>query len=391
MKTLRSPWLTRSFLALSFAGLGCANKIDATGLDDDAEDSATTADTSPAPTDASRDDATSDTAVPVRDATPDVVVPAGCGNGTVDPGEECDDGKNVAGSGCEPTCRYTCHDAADCAVVGSCVQGRTCDGSHRCTTGSPVPAFSPCTRDDGTPGVCDGTTCVKAGCEPPVKCGVGACARTGTTCSSDSCKPGAPVAETCNAIDDDCDGYVDDGLLASTCGLGICASRGTTCAASSCTPGAPRTETCDGLDEDCDGVVDDGVTRDCYDFVPETTKGVGVCHGGKQSCVAGGGGAWGTTCTGEVGPTSAFQTVADPGTSSFDFDCNGKIEPQHEGSAACNDGLLGCSLKQPGWIGPAPACGASGAYTDSGGSCARPSGGGACAPVPSRTVTQGCR
>ena len=390
----------RRFIFASLTALslvGCANPIDAAGLDGD--DDAATFDSGTSAVDGGAiDSATSDDSRPTGpdagdagDAGVDVVVPPGCGNGVVDPVEECDDGKNVAGSGCEPTCRYTCHDASDCAVKDGCVQGRTCDAAHRCTDGSPAPAFSPCTRDDGKSGVCEGTKCVPAGCEPAVKCGVGACARTGTTCSPESCTPGTPAKETCNGIDDDCNGYADDGLLASTCGVGICAARGTTCAASSCTPGDPRDETCDGRDENCNGIVDDGVTRDCDDTLPASSRGVGVCHGGKQACVVGGSGTWSTACTGAVGPTSAFQTVADPKTSSFDFDCDGKIEVQYADSATCSDGLFGCSLKQAGWVGVPAACGVSAAYTDSSGSCARPSAGASCAPVANKTFTQGCR
>ena len=39
-------------------------------------------------------------------ATASCLAPAGdCGNGVVDPGEQCDDGNSVAGDGCSPTCR----------------------------------------------------------------------------------------------------------------------------------------------------------------------------------------------------------------------------------------------------------------------------------------------
>ncbi len=47
----------------------------------------------------------------------------------------------------------------------------------------------------------------------------------------------------------------------------------------------------------CGGCTD-GQTRPCYDG-PAGTEGVGVCHGGMQSCV---GGQWQTTCVGEQLP-----------------------------------------------------------------------------------------
>ncbi len=91
--------------------------------------------------------------------------------------------------------------------------------------------------------------------------------------------PGAP--ETCDGVDEDCDGAVDDGAVdpsdwyadadgdtygdAAT-GVSACeapamyVADATDCddAAAGTHPGAR--ETCDGVDEDCDGVVDDGVT-----------------------------------------------------------------------------------------------------------------------------------
>ena len=240
-----------------------------------------------------------------------------CGDGYVDigGGEECDDGRNVAGSGCEPTCKFTCHDAVDCADKSGCVVGSVCDVSHRCTTGSPAPSLTPCKLGDGSSGVCDASKCVKPGCEPPVKCGVGACERVGATCSPSSCTPGTGSAETCNGIDDDCNGKVDDGLTLSSCGVGACARTGTTCAASSCTPAAPTAETCNNVDDDCNGKIDDGVTRSCYDG-PGGTSGVGICHAGSQTCTAG---VFSTTCAGEVTPATEICNGADD-------DCNGKVD-----------------------------------------------------------------
>jgi hypothetical protein len=81
-------------------------------------------------------------------------------------------------------------------------------------------------------------------------------------------KPGA--TERCNAVDDDCDGANDEGFNVGawcTTGLGICERSGSVvCAAgglaSECdaVPGPPSVETCNGLDDDCDGSADNNVT-----------------------------------------------------------------------------------------------------------------------------------
>jgi len=49
----------------------------------------------------------------------------------------------------------------------------------------------------------------------PIVCGVGACARIVQGCENgvpQQCVPAPPAEETCNGIDDDCNGLIDDGL-----------------------------------------------------------------------------------------------------------------------------------------------------------------------------------
>jgi hypothetical protein len=124
-------------------------------------------------------------------------------------------------------------------------------------------------------------------------CGVGACAGGKVVCSNDGksavCDSASTAkAETCNNVDDDCDGTVDEDLTnvdASTCARsGLCASSGAQVKAL-CVEGAwlcdysavqgyvsGAERSCDGIDENCDGVADeafadtdnDGIA-DCID------------------------------------------------------------------------------------------------------------------------------
>ena len=132
--------------------------------------------------------------------------------------------------------------------------------------------------------------------------GRGACKAGTRTCEAGSwgeCKGEVtPGPELCNELDDDCDGIVDngferDGALCFFAGAkGACRTQGrwhcsedgksSTCDAPVV---KPQPETCDGIDNDCDGQVDE-------DSVPSdqqacTTGKAGVCNAGTNTCVNG--------------------------------------------------------------------------------------------------------
>jgi len=152
-------------------------------------------------------------------------------------------------------------------------------------------------------------------------CGVGACAGTGIEiCAAgswvgDTCTAGVSGTESCNNIDDDCDGLSDEYLTQNTaCGTGACASTGVeTCNAGSwvgdtCTAGISGTESCNNIDDDCNGLTDEYLTQD-------TACGIEACAStGIETCNAG---SWlGDTCT------EGTQTTEICGDS-IDQDCNG--------------------------------------------------------------------
>jgi hypothetical protein len=160
--------------------------------------------------------------------------------------------------------------------------------------------------------------------------------------SGGACAEGVlPTSEQCNGLDDDCDGHVDEDLGATTCGLGICQTTASNCANGSpqaCMSGDPNPagETCDGVDDDCDGAVDeectcpDGRTQACYSGNP-TTVNVGACEAGTQTCADG---RWGP-CSGEVTP-------APEKCDDIDNDCNGQSDDGNpQGGAACSTGGFG--------------------------------------------------
>jgi hypothetical protein len=132
--------------------------------------------------------------------------------------------------------------------------------------------------------------------------------------------PGA--AEVCNGVDDNCNATIDEGnpgggLACSTGQFGIC-SAGTT----ACTTGAiacnrnkaPTTETCNGLDDNCNGTVDEGFTG----LGAACSAGVGVClRNGVNVCNAQG---TGVTCGVVAGAPTA------PACDGLDNDCDGIVD-----------------------------------------------------------------
>jgi hypothetical protein len=83
--------------------------------------------------------------------------------------------------------------------------------------------------------------------------------------SSDSGAMPEDGAELCNGVDDDDDGEIDEALGEIVCGVGECAVVEPACIGGVgvvCTPemqGVPLAESCNGLDDDCDGVTDEDV------------------------------------------------------------------------------------------------------------------------------------
>ncbi len=134
-----------------------------------------------------------------------------------------------------------------------------CDGLDNDCDGSIDEMGSTSCGGTGACGTASGSSYC-AGCPPGTP--------TGGPCPGgyrvDTCVAPTGTSESCNAIDDDCDGTVDEDLTQQVaCGVGACRQvYDETCtsgAIPACVPGTPTAEVCNGVDDDCNGAVDDGL------------------------------------------------------------------------------------------------------------------------------------
>jgi len=217
-----------------------------------------------------------------------------CGLGCAGEGAGCPDGTtcNAAGSEtswqCTPTdgAECTCNGLAkalalktECAVTneaGSCTGWRTCGPNGLGECAAPTPATESCNGiDDDCNGVTD-EDLPNLGGPCQVEGEWGSCPGT-TVCEGGGqvCKGTPAAAESCNGLDDDCDGKIDESYLDhDDDGLADCLDDDDDndgyLDIDDCGPFSPDIypgagEHCNGLDDNCDEVVDEPGSIGCTD------------------------------------------------------------------------------------------------------------------------------
>ena len=211
-----------------------------------------------------------------------------------------EDGLGDLCDACPDDSTNTCNDCID--ADGDGFLDATCGGDD-CDDGNVeiYPGHSEVC--DGVDNNCDGKTDENLG---TTTCGLGVCEHTINNCENgvpQTCDPFEGASEEiCDGLDNNCDGEKDNiSPIPTTCGIGDCASTGEkTCVEGdwidTCVEGDSYPETCDGLDNDCDGEIpanekdDDGdgfmiCEGDCddtdADINPDAAE---VCDGIDNDC-----------------------------------------------------------------------------------------------------------
>jgi len=174
--------------------------------------------------------------------------------------EQCDDGNDIPGDGCEPDCSFTCVPGpkgdAKCDDTDPCNGEEACAADHTCASGAPLPDGSACGA---------AKICVSGVCQDDV-CGdlfvsAGEQCDDGNTTAGDGCD--ADCTYSCTAADpskcapaDVCAGAPTCDDATHTCSPLVPLADGTACATGFCLAGACKSPTCgDGVPdpgEDCD-------------------------------------------------------------------------------------------------------------------------------------------
>jgi hypothetical protein len=265
-------------------------------------------------------------------------VAAGCGNSVQDAGEDCDDGNQDGGDGCENDCTFTCKEDGQCDDADLCTGTETCDTTtHTCTAGTAVTCTVPSDASAGCTVQCDAATgeCLFADVDGD---GVG--------CDAD-CVDSDPLvypgAVECNdSKDNDCDGTPDNDPTDCVCYEDVDGDGYAVVGAAIKTQPPPCPK---GYTE-----INPDANEDCQDQRVNAFPG--------QT-------AWFTNWYCKTGPPGGLCLGSNQ---TYDYNCNTTIEKQYTTLENCNwkstpSGLTACV--GAGWtIPPIPECGKEAYWSD---------------------------
>ena len=309
----------------------------------------------------------------------------GYGEGETCLGPDCNDSDAEIYPGADETCDGLDNDCDSIIDDGFTVGILCTEGIGACESTGVVQ----CSEDgkqtecmaeagEGTDEICDGldNDCdgevdedVLSCCQPGdvISCGleIGACTSGNQTCSEDLawgvCLDSQgigivqPLPEICNAIDDDCNGVVDDSFnlgIACVVGTGACENTGENVCNNSgdgvicdAQPGLAEEEVCDGADNNCDGHTDEELGSiqcglgECEQIIPACYDGVlQVCdpmEGSSEEICDG----IDNDCDGEIDNGDWNDTCDDDDPCTLNVCEQGECQnPQAPDGTPCDDG-----------------------------------------------------
>ncbi len=350
----------------------------------------------------------------------------GCCNGPMRCGSDCDDTRRAINAGGIESCNGfddDCDGRVDEEVAAISCADTDGDGRGPLTIteqGCRIPLGATTTCNDcddanpqrfvGATELCNGVDdncnlAVDEACE----CGTGEARACGST--TGECRPGTqrclgtpglweagcggatgPVTETCDGLDNDCDGRIDEGVLTtffadcdadgfgddattrevcerpletpSTCDRAVWVLEGRDCddadpsvnVEARCLPRddggvdaggrdggvdvcTPLPEACNGIDDDCDGRFDEGAFGPCGTSVGECVAGVSLCVGGAPVCT-GGSSPEPENCNGLDDDCNGF--VDDGDVIGAGFRCGRDTGECVRGTTLCVGGVIAC-------------------------------------------------
>ena len=290
-------------------------------------------------------------------------------------------------------CGGACDGDADCSAGYACKASQGSAGSAKqCVYLGGVCPCSPKAISEGASTTCSGSN-AEGSCSGTRKCLQGGLS---------ACDAPAAASETCNGVDDDCDGATDEGSAAGCTvwfedkdydGIGagagscLCVQPGfSSAAAGDCDDADPQSkpgaaEICDAKDNDCDGQTDEGFAdfdqdgqADCADSdldndgVPNALDcsptdaavhpgAAEVCNGIDDNCDAKTDGPGAQGCSafwadvdgdgfGALGASQCLCAAAGVYTATSSSDCDDGAKAVHPGAAEiCNDVDDNCNAK----------------------------------------------